>query len=380
MSESSTKQKKVPELRFSQFSDSWQEKRIAQILTVCSGRDYKHLKAGNVPVFGTGGVMTYVDEALHDGESVFIGRKGTIDKPVYFSGRFWTVDTLFYTSDFKEVTPKFVYRLFQNIYWKKYNEASGVPSLSRSTIGKIKVFLPSVGEQKKIQVFLNNADSLIEKMKYQREKLEEFKQGVMLKIFTQEVRFKDKNGKNFPDWQTVRLGKIIEERTERAGNKNYDLLSITMKNGVTKYDDSVKKNNSSGNKSNYKVVRKNDIAYNTMRMWQGASGVSAFEGIVSPAYTVVAPKTGDPNFFGYLFKIPRVVFDFYRYSQGLTSDTWNLKFKHLKEIKVTVPTSKDEQLEISNFLKSVDELIEFKSKQIEKAETWKRGLLQKMFV
>ncbi|MCA9361566.1 restriction endonuclease subunit S [Candidatus Kaiserbacteria bacterium] len=252
--------------------------------------------------------------------------------------------------------------------------------LYSSHLASLDVIYPEIQEQKKISDYLSKIDEYVVNLKSQKDKIEVYKTGMMQKIFSQELRFKDKNGKNFPDWQTVRLGKIIEERTERAGSKNYDLLSITMKNGVKKYDDSLKKDSSSGDKSNYKVVRKNDIAYNTMRMWQGASGVSAFEGVVSPAYTVVAPKNGDPDFFGYLFKMPRVVFDFYRYSQGLTSDTWNLKFKHFKEIKVTVPTSKDEQLEISNFLKSIDELIEFKSKQIEKAETWKRGLLQKMFV
>ena len=72
-------------------------------------------------------------------------------------------------------------------------------------------------------------------------------------------------------------------------------------------------------------------------MWQGASGVSRFEGIVSPAYTVIVLRKGDPRFFSYLFKMPRTIYDFYRYSQGLTSDTWNLKFHHFAEIEVLVP-------------------------------------------
>ena len=124
---------KIPKLRFKEFSGAWEEKKIGNILKIGSGKDYKHLKNGDIPVYGTGGYMLSVDKYLYDGESVCIGRKGTIDKPVYLTGRFWTVDNLFYTHSFNQVIPKFVFSLFQKINWKEYNEASGVPSLSKST-------------------------------------------------------------------------------------------------------------------------------------------------------------------------------------------------------------------------------------------------------
>ena len=130
-------------------------------MTIGSGKDYKHLNKGDIPVYGTGGLMDFVDDFLHDGESICIGRKGTIDKPRYINGKFWTVDTLFYTHDFKETYPKFIYALFQNVNWYKYNEASGVPSLSKATIGKIKLNVPSVNEQTKIAEFLSSVDKKI---------------------------------------------------------------------------------------------------------------------------------------------------------------------------------------------------------------------------
>ena len=102
--------------------------------------------------------MGFVDAFLFDGESVGIGRKGTIDKPVFLSGKFWTVDTLFYTHSFNSVTPSFVYRLFLTINWKKHNEASGVPSLSKTTIEKLKVEVPTIKEQEKISKFLDSVD------------------------------------------------------------------------------------------------------------------------------------------------------------------------------------------------------------------------------
>ena len=105
--------------------------------------------------------MTSVNSYLYDGETAFIGRKGTINKPYYYKGKFWTVDTLFYTHSFNGVAPHFVYCLFQTINWLRYNEASGVPSLSKDTIEKIKVHIPQIEEQQKISKFLSLLDERI---------------------------------------------------------------------------------------------------------------------------------------------------------------------------------------------------------------------------
>lgn len=142
------------------FSE-WREVKIGNILKIGNGKDYKHLPSGQVPVFGTGGFMTLVDDFLYDGETVCIGRKGTIDKPMYHEGRIWTVDTLFYTHSFQSCIPKFIFYLFQTINWLEYNEASGVPSLSKSTIEKIKIEIPSINEQKQITSFLSKIEKKI---------------------------------------------------------------------------------------------------------------------------------------------------------------------------------------------------------------------------
>ncbi|MBN4062279.1 restriction endonuclease subunit S [Bacteroidales bacterium AH-315-I05] len=161
----------------------WEEKRLRDVLTIGSGRDYKHLQDGEIPVFGTGGYMLSVNEVLYSGESVFIGRKGTIDKPFYFDGDFWTVDTLFYTHKFKNAIPKFIYVIFQQVNWKLYNEASGVPSLSKSTIDKIKFKFPIVEEQQKIADFLTKLDDRIGGIDQQIEKTQIFKKGLLQQMF-----------------------------------------------------------------------------------------------------------------------------------------------------------------------------------------------------
>jgi restriction endonuclease S subunit len=176
------------ELRFkaddgSEFSE-WEEKKIADVLKIGSGKDYKHLQSGDIPVFGTGGYMTSVNEYLYDGESVCIGRKGTIDKPMYFNGKFWTVDTLFYAHSFKQSIPKFIYAIFLQINWKQYSEASGVPSLSKSTIENIQITIPSsIEEQTKIANFLTAIDTKIDLATKQLDASKKFKKALLQQMF-----------------------------------------------------------------------------------------------------------------------------------------------------------------------------------------------------
>ena len=164
------------------FSD-WDQVKIGNILKIGSGKDYKHLKAGNFPVFGTGGLMTSVDDYLYDGETVCIGRKGTIDKPMYHNGKIWTVDTLFYTHSFQYCIPKFIFHLFRTINWLEFNEASGVPSLSKTTIEKIKVHIPSLEEQNVISKFLSAMDKKIKIEKTILEQLEKQKKYLLEEMF-----------------------------------------------------------------------------------------------------------------------------------------------------------------------------------------------------
>ena len=176
----------VPKLRFPEFkgTESWEIKPLSKLFDIGSGKDHKHLSKGDIPVYGSGGYMRSVDKYLYDGESACIGRKGTIDKPIFLSGKFWTVDTLFYTYNFRDSLPKFVYALFQNINWLEHNEAGGVPSLSKVIINRIKVATPvALKEQKKIVDFLETADNSIEFETKKIQTLQNHKQGLMQRLF-----------------------------------------------------------------------------------------------------------------------------------------------------------------------------------------------------
>jgi type I restriction enzyme S subunit len=127
---------------------------------VCSGKDYKHLGEGDIPVYGTGGYMLSVSEALSDQDAIGIGRKGTIDNPYILKAPFWTVDTLFYCVP-KDSDLNFVYGLYQTINWRSMDESTGVPSLSKTAINDVDVCVPSIDEQKRIGATFHKLDAII---------------------------------------------------------------------------------------------------------------------------------------------------------------------------------------------------------------------------
>lgn len=199
--------------------EDWKVKELDNVLKFGSGQDYKHLSKGDIPVYGTGGVMTFVNDYLYNGDSVGIGRKGTIDKPVFLSGKFWTVDTLFFTHSFLGVLPKFIYYNFLMIPWKEYNEASGVPSLNKNTLGRIKVPLPpTLKEQEAIAKVLTDTDNLIQGLEKVITKKKAIKKGAMQQLLTGKNRLKGYGNDNKykqteigivpEDWRVYKLGDV----------------------------------------------------------------------------------------------------------------------------------------------------------------------------
>lgn len=144
--------------------DNWQILKLGDILKVKSGKDQKAVERedGKYQILGTGGEIGRTNSFLYNKPSVLIGRKGTIDKPIYKDEPFWTVDTLFYTEIKDGFLPKYIYYLFLTINWRRYNEASGVPSLTSSTIETIKVKMPDLETQQKIVQILDTWNSAIE--------------------------------------------------------------------------------------------------------------------------------------------------------------------------------------------------------------------------
>ena len=174
-----------------------------------------------------------------------------------------------------------------------------------------------------------------------------------------------------------RIGDIYAERSER-GAADMELLSVTMNDGVMQRSEIEGKDNSSEDKSSYKVVRKGDMVYNSMRMWQGANGVSPYDGIVSPAYTVLTAKLPICNdYFAALFKNYKLINEFRKNSQGMTSDTWNLKYPQIETIKVYLPVI-EEQEKIASILVTLDKRIAAQAALVEQLKKYKRGVIRSL--
>lgn len=188
------------------------------------------------------------------------------------------------------------------------------------------------------------------------------------------IRFKGFDG----EWGKEKLGNLFAERLDN--DPKGEMLSVTMNSGIIKATENGRNDNSNADKSKYKTVKIGDIAYNSMRMWQGASGCSSFEGIVSPAYTVVVPLNGkNSQFFSYYFKTAKLITEFRLHSQGLTQDTWNLKYPAFGRISILYPDNLDEQKAIAQYFRKLDSLIQTTEKKIASLRQVKAASLQAMF-
>jgi type I restriction enzyme S subunit len=235
------------------------------------------------------------------------------------------------------------------------------------------IVVPPLSEQRRIAHILKTWDMAINTSQRIIVNSRKQKQALMHQLLDAQRR--GRGGSR--GWKTYWMRDLFSERVE-PGRADLPLLSITRDQGVISREDVGRKDTSNEDKSKYLRICPGDIGYNTMRMWQGVSALSQLEGIVSPAYTIVTPShLIDGQFAAYLFKLDRVVFEFYRYSQGLVSDTWNLKYPHFAKIKITIP-ARAQQEEIVRVLSAADAMSKIEVQKIEKLELEKRALLKQL--
>ncbi len=216
---------------------NWQRVRLGDILTLKHGRDYKKFKLGNIPVYGSGGYMLSINNFLHNGESVCIGRKGTIDKPIYLNGKFWVVDTLFYSYSFKKSIPKFIFYAFSIIKWSNYNEATGVPSLTKMTISNIEIPLPPLNEQAAIANILSDVDHYLYTLRALILKKESVKKALRIKMLNQILASNGVEFKKIGEICLIKRGRVIAKKILQENGKYPVYSSQTLNNGILGFID-----------------------------------------------------------------------------------------------------------------------------------------------
>lgn len=315
-------------------TDTWEQRKLVDVVDVRSGRDYKHLEEGDIPVYGTGGYMLSVNEALSDDEdAIGIGRKGTIDNPYILRAPFWTVDTLFYAVPRDKYDLNFVFDIFQNVNWKAKDESTGVPSLSKATINAVETLMPEYAEQKKIGEYFSYLDNFI--TLHQR------------KLF---LNFAKRN-----DWEQRKLGEVFQEYSEK-NHPELPALTIIQGGGTVLREESERKlQYDKSSLAGYKMVREDDFIVH-LRSFEGGLEKSNHNGLISPAYHTFHGDEVDSRFYypyfrSYEFIKHKLVPHVYGIRDGRSIDIDSMK-------TIEIPwTSYEEQKKIGDYIESLDTLI-----------------------
>ena len=252
----------------------------------------------------------------------------------------------------------------------------GTGRLDTELLRSTRLPVPSLPKQRKIATVLRTWDEAIDKLEALRVATQRRYVALTNTLFR---GCHPSAGCRPPTWCEYRLGEIFRERAQRGVARD-KLLSITMNDGIIDRQEVGRKDTSAADKSNYKLILPGDIGYNTMRMWQGVSGLSTLRGIVSPAYTIIvtpARRYIVPRYAAHLFKSRRMVFEFGRYSQGLTSDTWSLKYAAFAAIKVYLPPLR-EQAKLGALFDSVDSELTVAAHHVEALARQKQGLIERL--
>lgn len=250
--------------------------------------------------------------------------------------------------------------------------SAGQKRVQVDSLGNYVIPLPGRSERRSIVDILSAQDSIIVLKEKRLAEKQQQKKYIMQQLLTGKKRLSDFT----VPWVATSLGNLFSERKETNCEK-LQLLAITGTQGVIPRSKLDLKDNSSEDKSKYLKIRIGDIGYNTMRMWQGVSAYSDYEGIVSPAYTILKPVADiDAKYFSYIFKLPETVFLFYRFSQGLVDDTRNLKYENFKKITVRYPSDRREQTAIAKVLSTADREIDLLRQDIDQEKQKKKALMQ----
>lgn len=307
-------------------------------------------------------VFPRVGAALFNNNKKILARDGVVDDNVL----------VLTVTDTSKCWYEFLYYYLQGIPLAKWCNSGLVPVINTKTVLSQMVFLPPLPEQQKIAAILSTQDKVIELKEKLLAQKQQQKKYLMQQLLTGKKRLPGFCEK----WTRKQLGELFENRVE-INRSDLGLLAITSTRGILPRDCLDLKDNSSEDKSKYLRICPGDIGYNTMRMWQGVSAYSEYEGIVSPAYTILAPMEGVySRYFAYLFKTQSVIFSFYRFSQGLVDDTRNLKYENFKKISVSIPSKVAEQRAIVQILSTADHEIDLLQKSIEAEKQKKKALMQ----
>ena len=368
---------KIPKFRFNKFLESWERLKYEDVIEVNSGKDYKHLDKGDIPVYGTGGYMLSVSEAITDKDGVGIGRKGTINKPYILKAPYWTVDTLFFCIPKNKYNLYFINAIFERTQWERFDESTGVPSLSKLTINNIQNYFPSFNEQSAIGSLFRTLDDLLASYKDNLANYLSLKATMLSKMFPKagqtvpEIRLDGFEG----GWEEKEFSKLVKRVTQSSDSNSLpkvEFEDIISGQGRLNKDISNKFDNRKGIH-----FEPGYTLYGKLRPYLNNWLLPKFEGVALGDFWVFDPNGNDSNFIYYLVQSNRY--------QKVANDTSGTKmprsdWKSVSSTIFAIPQTVAEQQAIGSYFSNLDNLIAAHQDKISQLETLKKKLLQDMFI
>lgn len=364
--------------------DGWEVKQYRELVALQYGKSPKDIVSddGDYPVIGTGGVVGMGVDYLSEGQSVVIGRKGTINKPTYVEGKFWAIDTTYYTDSYNGVIPKWFYYRVVDEGLSRFNEATGVPSLNRDTLYSIHTLVPSLPEQQKIASILTSVDEVIEKTQSQINKLQDLKKGTMNELLTRGIghtEFKDSPVGRIPKgWEVEKvgsLGRVVTGNTPKTNdpdNYNGDIPFVSPSD----IDDGmiVRSTKSTITKKGLKQSRElppNTVMIVCIGSTIGKIGLTSKVCGTNQQINSIVIEQNNPEFIYFLMKF---------YSEKIKSLAGTqavpiINKTEFSSIIVQVPPLPEQQ-KISSILSSIDNNIEEKQRKLNQTQSLKKSLMQ----
>ncbi|HAT8492074.1 TPA: restriction endonuclease subunit S [Vibrio vulnificus] len=404
-----------PRLRFKSFVNPWAYDTLGNIATFKSGntpsKENPNFWGGSIPWISASSMYGHLfgdsdnrvtEEAL---KAAKIAGKGTILLLVRGSMLFNKIPVGITTKDVtfnqdvkainatKSVSNQFLFLWFLAKENRLLNMVTGTGigagKLGTDELQSLPCNFPSnKEEQQKIADFLTAVDTKINQLTEKHRLLKEYKKGVMQQIFSQQLRFKDKDGKAFPEWEEKHFGEVFGRVTQKNSVNNLNVLTISAQKGLISQLEYFNKSVSAKDVSGYYLLRKGDFAYNksySQGYPMGAIKPLKFydSGVVSTLYICFRPKKGFKEaYFEQFFDAGMLNREIAKIAQegARNHGLLNVSVKEFfDDIKLLVP-HQNEQQKIAQFLQALDSKIAAVSEQIEQTKQFKKGLLQQMFV
>lgn len=404
---------KIPALRFPEFEGEWEEKRLGEVaLKISDGihttpqyddaGDYFFINGNNLVrgMILLNEKTKRVNKAEYEKHKVVLGENtillsinGTIGNLAYYNAEKVILGkSACYINLPNEFSKPFIFNILQNHKIQRYfsSEVTGstIMNLSLATIKSTKINLPTLPEQQKIAAFLTTIDTRIQQLSRKKALLEQYKKEVMKQIFSQAIRFKDENGKEFPAWEEKRLGEIFERVTRKNNEDNQNVLTISAQQGLVSQQDYFNKSVASKDLKGYYLLHKGDFAYN--KSYSNGYPLGAIKrlikydkGVVSTLYICfkIQPSNSEEYFEQY-FESGFLNSEIHKIAQEGARNHGLLNIsvvEFFKDIYLPRPSIAEQQ-KIAAFLSTLDRQINLVSQQLERMQAFKKGLLQQMFV